>query len=371
MEFSIARDELLQGLYLTQGIVERRTTIPILANVLLESSDDGITITATDQEVGVLRHCEAKVKRKGALTAGARKLYEIVRECPEGPLLIHSLENNWIEVSSGKSRFKIVGLDPKEFPAMPRPVQESGERHALTIPSAMLREMIQRTSFAVSSDETRLNLSGIFVERPEKGRLRMVATDGHRLSMITRTVEGAPAGSGVIIPRKGVMELSKVIENGEDPVAITLQGGVAHAARGSVELAMRLVEGEFPDYKQVIPQKSGRRMTVGVGPLLAALRRVSIVSSERTRGIKLQLDPGRLEVSSINPDIGEATDEVAVDYDGEPLGIGFNAKYFIDMLSVLPESERVEIGFNDEVSPGLIHCEGDADYVYVVMPMRL
>ena len=371
MEFTIARDELLQGLYLTQGIVERRTTIPILANVLLESVNDGIAITATDQEVGVLRHCDAKVKKKGSLTAGARKLYEIVRECPEGPIVIRSLDNNWIEVSSGKSRFKIVGLDPKEFPAMPRPAHERGDRQALTIPSAMLREMIQRTSFAVSSDETRLNLSGIFVERPEKGKLRMVATDGHRLSMITRAVEGAPAGGGVIIPRKGVMEISKVIESGDDPVTLTLQGGVAHAARGSVELSMRLVEGEFPDYKQVIPEKSTRRLSVGAEPLLAALRRVSIVSSERTRGVKLQIEAGRLEVSSINPDVGEATDEVAVEYEGESLSIGFNAKYFMDLLSVLPETEKVEIGFNDEVSPGLVHCEGDSDYVYVVMPMRL
>jgi DNA polymerase-3 subunit beta len=372
MEFTIAREELLQGLYLTQSIVERRTTIPILANVLLESVDDGVAITATDQEVGVRRHCEAKLKKKGALTAGARKLYEIVRECPEGPLVVGSLENNWIEVSSGKSRFKIVGLDPKEFPAMPRPAQEQrGDRQTVDVPSATLREMIQRTIFAVSSDETRLNLSGIFVERPEKGKLRMVATDGHRLSMITRSVEGASAGGGVIIPRKGVVEISKAIETGDDLVSITLHGGVAHAARGRVELSMRLVEGEFPDYKQVMPQKSERRMTVGVEPLLAALRRVSIVSSERTRGVKLQLDPGRLEISSINPDVGEASDELAVDYDGEPLSIGFNAKYFIDLLNVLPESERVEVGFNDEVSPGMVRCEGDLDYAYVVMPMRL
>src|SRR5713101_250042 len=189
MEFTITREELLQGLYLTQGIVERRTTIPILANVLLESAADGISIAATDQEVGVRRLCDAKVKKKGALTTGARKLYEIVRECPEGPLQIRSMENNWIEVSSGKSRFKIVGLDPKEFPAMPA-AADRGDGQAVVVPSAMLREMIQRTIFAVSGDETRLNLSGIFFERVENGKLRMVATDGHRLAMITRPVEG-------------------------------------------------------------------------------------------------------------------------------------------------------------------------------------
>jgi len=370
MEFTITREELLQGLYLTQGIVERRTTIPILANVLLESVAEGISIAATDQEVGVRRRCEAKVKKKGSLTTGARKLYEIVRECPEGPLAIHSLENNWIEVSAGKSRFKIVGLDPKEFPAMPSAPHQP-DKNAVTIPVALMREMVERTVFAVSIDETRLNLSGIFLERPSAGKVRVVATDGHRLSMITRSVDGASASAGVIIPRKGVVEISKVIESGDDAVTLTLQGGVAHATRGAVELSMRLVEGEFPDYKQVVPQKSDRRMLVGVEPFLAALRRVSIVSSERTRGIKLQVDPGKLEISSINPDLGEASEELSVEYEGESFSIGFNAKYLMDVLGVLAASSQVEVGFNDEVSPGVLRCEGDLDYLYVVMPMRL
>lgn len=370
MEFTITRAELLEALYLTQGIVERRTTIPILANVLVESTADGVTIAATDQEIGLRRHCQAKVKKKGSLTATARKLYEIVRECPEGDIVIRSLENNWIEVASGKSLFKIVGLDPKEFPAMPT-ATAGKDGQTIAVPSPLLREMIERTLFAVSLDETRLNLSGLYVERPEKGKLRIVATDGHRLSMIMRTVEGGEAGASVIIPRKGVAEVSKVIEAGEGPVTITVQGGVAHASRGAVELSMRLVEGEFPDYKQVVPQKSERRMVAHVEPLLAALRRVSIISSERTRGVKLQLDSGRLEISSINPDIGEASEEIAVEYDREPLGIGFNAKYLMDVLAVLSPSGTVEIGFNDEVSPGVLRTETDPDYVYVVMPMRL
>jgi len=370
MDFTIERDELLQALYLTQGIVERRTTIPILANVLFEAVGDGVTIAATDQEVGVRRRCSAKVKKKGALTTGARKLYEIVRECPEGTLAIKSLENNWIEIAAGKSHFKIVGLDPKEFPAMPTAAAER-DGQSFTVPSALLKEMIERTLFAVSLDETRLNLSGIFVERPQAGKLRLVATDGHRLSMVTRAIEGAAAGSGVIIPRKGVTEVTKVIEGGDDPVTLTLQSGVVHASRGAVELSMRLVEGEFPDYGQVVPQKSERRMLAAIEPLLAALRRVSIVSSERTRGVKLQIDSGRLEISSINPDLGEASEEIPVEYEGETFSIGFNAKYLIDVLGILPPGGTVEIGFNDEVSPGLLHYEGDPDYLCVVMPMRL
>jgi DNA polymerase-3 subunit beta len=370
MEFTITREELLQGLYLTQGIVERRTTIPILANVLIEAAGEGISIAATDQEVGVRRRCEAKVKRKGALTTGARKLYEIARELPDAPLVIRLLDNNWIEVSSGKSRFKIVGLDPKEFPAMPG-VGPGSDAQGAAIPSTLLREMIERTAFAVSMDETRLNLSGIFFERPEPGRLRLVATDGHRLSMVTRSVEGGSAGAGVIIPRKGVGEIAKILESGDEPVSIQIQSGVAHLTRGQVELSMRLVEGDFPDYKQVVPQKSERRLLVDAEPLLSALRRVSIVSSERTRGVKMQIEPGRLEVSSMNPDLGEASEDLVVDYEGPTFGIGFNAKYVIDVLSVLGPSQHVEIGFNDEVSPGVLRCEGDADFLYVVMPMRL
>ena len=195
MEFSIERDELLHGLHLTQGIVERRTTIPILANVLLESNADGVIISATDQEVGVRRMCIAKVKSAGALTTSSRKLFEIVRECADGPLTLKSLDNNWIAVTSGKSRFRIVGLDPKEFPAMP--ASRGGDEVArVTIPAPTFREMVARTIFAVSTDELRMNLSGIFLQRPEAGRIRAVATDGHRLSMITRPVEGGAVEQG-------------------------------------------------------------------------------------------------------------------------------------------------------------------------------
>lgn len=370
MEFSIEREELLHGLHLTQGIVERRTTIPILANVLLESSGDGVVISATDQEVGVRRQCAAIVKSPGALTTAARKLFEIVRECPDGPLTLKSLENNWISVISGKSRFRIVGLDPREFPAMPAP-RGNDELARVTIPAARFREIVSRTIFAVSLDETRMNLGGIYLERPDAGSIRAVATDGHRLAMITRPVEGVGKGDGVILPRKGVNEISKVIEGSDEDIVLTIQGGVAHTAQGGVELSMRLVEGEFPDYHQVVPKKSPRVMTIGVAEFLSALRRVSVVSSERNRGIKLRIENGKLEVSSMNPDFGEATEEVTVDFSSDVVSIGFNARYLMDVLAVLPGDSQVEMSFNDDVSPGVIRAVGDADFLYVVMPMRL
>ena len=368
MEFTIGRSELLAGLYLTQGIVERRTTIPILGNVLIQAAGEGVVVAATDQEIGVRCQCAAAVKRKGMLTAGARKLYEMVREIPEGDVRIRQQENNWIEVSAGKSRFRLVGLDPREFPALPEPpaggavVRLSGE---------ILNEMIEYTIFAVSADETRVNLNGIHVERADDRHVRMVATDGHRLAMIVRPVEQAALAQAVTIPRKAVIELRKVLESGDEPVELSVQGGVAHARRGRVDLSMRLIEGEFPDYHQVIPPKSERIASVDAAQLLGALRRVSVVSSERTRGVKLQLDSQRLELSTINPDVGEAAEEIDVDYDGDPVSIGFNSRYLLDVLGVLPSDKRVEIGLNDEVSPGVIRAAGDADYCYIVMPMRL
>jgi DNA polymerase-3 subunit beta len=369
MEVTIERNDLLAGLYLVQGIVERRTTIPILGNVLIQTGNNGISLAATDQEIAVRRLCTATVKKKGSLTTGARKLYEMIREFGDGQVVIRSLENNWIEVSAGRSRFKLVGMDSRDFPAMPEP--SPGKGTAWRIGGDVLTEMIEHTVFAVSADETRVNLNGIFAECSESGRIRMVATDGHRLAMITRTVETAEPGKGVIIPRKAVMEIRKVLESGEEPIDIMIEDGVAHVVRGAVQMSMRLVEGEFPDYQQVVPSRSERKAIMSSGNLLAALRRVSIVSSERTRGVRFQLDSEKLELSSMNPDVGEAAEEVEVEYDGDPVGVGFNAKYLIDALSVMSADDRIEIGLNDELSPGALRRCDDPDYCYIVMPMRL
>ena len=368
MNFTIERSELLAGLYLTQGIVERRTTIPILANVLIQSADDGVILSATDQEMSIRRVCKAKLKGKGSLTTGARKLYEMVREFQEGTIRINTLENHWIEVSAGRSRFRLVGLDPAEFPAMPSS-EETGQ--AILIAGDTLAEMIEYTLFAVTVDDSRANLSGLCMESEKEGQIRIVATDGHRLAMVTRAVEGAKLDRSIIVPRKAVLEMRKVLEAGDEAVEFSVSGGMAHASRGPVQMSMRLVEGEYPDYQQVVPAKSERLAVVEGAALHAALRRVSIVSSERTRGVKLLLGDRKLEVSSINPDVGEASEEIEVDYDGPPQGIGFNARYLMEMLSVLPGDARIEIGLNDDVSPGVLRVVGDADYCYIVMPMRL
>ena len=370
MEFTISREELQAALYLMQGVVERRTPIPILGNVLLSAEADGLIVAATDQQIGVRRRCTAKVKKKGATTANGRMLHDIVRELPEGELSLRSFENHWIEIASGKSRFKVVGIDPQEFPAMPRIAKEA-EKHVASLPAATLAEMISRTLFAVSVDETRVNLSGIYVDRTEANLLRLVATDGHRLAMVTRKVEGLTTSNGVILPRKGIIELRRLLEGGDEPVAIATKPPVVHAARGPVELSMRLVEGEFPDYKQVIPTTSNRQLSVSLEAFEGALRRVSLVSSEISHGIRLAAEPGLLKISSVNPDRGEAEEEIEADFDGKPIVVGFNARYLLDVLNVLTPGARVELSLGDELSPGILKGDDDPEFLYVVMPMRL
>lgn len=369
MEFSISRDELQSALYLMQGVVERRTPIPILGNVLLTAEGDGVVVAATDQQIGVRRRCEAKVKKKGSTTANGRMLHDIVRELPEGNLSVRSLENHWIEIQSGKSRFKVVGIDPQEFPAMPRMAQEAEE--IVRIPAQTLGEMIGRSLFAVSVDETRVNLSGIYVDRSEAGLLRLVATDGHRLAMVARPVEGLTRSDSVILPRKGIVELRRLLEGGDEPVALATRSPVVHATRGAVELSMRLVEGEFPDYRQVIPTTSTRHVGVGLEALEGALRRVSLVSSEISHGIKIAATEGALRISSVNPDRGEAEEEIEAEFSGEPVTVGFNARYLLDVLNVVSPGARVELSLGDELSPGIVKADDDPDFLYVVMPMRL
>ncbi len=371
MEFTISRDEWQGALYLMQGVVERRTTVPVLANVLLTSEGDGVVVAATDQQIGVRRHCTARVKRKGSATANGRILYEIGRELPEGDISVRALENNWVEISAGKSHFKVVGLDPQEFPAMPK-MPRDADKQMLTLPTVTLAEMINRTLFSVSTDETRVNLSGIYLETLENGEVRAVATDGHRLALITRKVAGATPSPGVILPRKGVVELKRLLESGEDEsISLGRKGTVVHAARGDVELTMRLIEGDFPDYKQVMPSNANRKLVADLGELQAALRRVSLVSSEMSHGVRLSAESGKLKLSSMNPDRGEAEEEIEAEFSGKAVVVGFNARYLLEVLAVMKPGSRVEIALGDELSPGLIQADDDPDYSYVVMPMRL
>lgn len=373
MEFEISKAEFEKSLYLAQGVVERRNTLPILSNVLIEPAEGGLSLLATDLEVGVRRVCEAEVKGAGALSVNARKLYEIVKGVAADKIRLRTIEGHGVEISSGRSRFKLVGLDAKEFPSVPGLTTKPGKPSlSLQAPAKTLDQMIGSTLFAVSMDETRFNLSGVFVEGRDD-LLRMVATDGHRLALVERQLKGHLPEKGVILPRKGLSEVKKVLEAPgceEDPVTFTVDGTMARIERERVQLFMRLVEGEFPDYRQVIPKKGKIEVSLLRGDLLAALQRVSILSTERARGVRLTIRPGVMELQTSNPDLGEASEEIEVGYGGSELSIGFNARYLVEALLVM-EGERVELSLNDEVSPGVMRAEGDEHYSYVVMPMRL
>ena len=371
MEITVRREDLVRGLYVVQGVVERRNTLPILSNVLIEPAGEGIALTATDTEVGLRRLVTAEVKKKGVVTLNARKLYEITREVTAEEVVLRSSQPGWVEVLAGRSKFKIVSLDPKDFPQLPLGT-DAPQGAAITIAAGTLREMIDRTLFAVSSDETRFNLSGVFLCNQDDGVLRMVATDGHRLAMIDRRLPNAKIERGVVMPRKGLVEARKLLDEAEDPeVTVVVSPKDVRLILRSVSFFMRLVEGEFPDYRQVIPGAARVQARANRDDIFSALRRISLLASERSHGVKLHLERGKLGLWASNPDQGEASEEVDVQYAGEPLTIGFNARYLMDVLAVHAEGDVIELGFTDEVGPGVLRGSQDPDYTYVVMPMRL
>jgi DNA polymerase-3 subunit beta len=367
MEIKAKRGDLLATLYWTQSIVERRNTMPILANVLIESQKGEIRMTATDLEVGVRGTFEGEVVKEGSVTVNAKKLYEIVREVPDEQVRLKRLENEWVEIRSGKSVFRIVGMDAREFPQFPK-IEGKG---LSTTPAPTVREMIERTVFAVSNDETRYSLNGVFIEEGE-GKVRMVATDGHRLAYEERSMPSLGLSKGVILPRKGLSELKRLLESGDNGVlSLGFRENMGLVVKDQVELFMRLIDGDFPDYTKVVPKGNPNIARVAHDELLQALRRVSILSSERYKGIKMDFDSNKVSVSANNPDLGEAVEELEVEYSGKAITIGFNARYLIDVLNILGGDGDVHIELKDELSPSIIRKAGDAGYLYVLMPMRL
>ena len=368
MEIKAKRGELLATLYWTQSIVERRNTMPILANVLIEAQKNDIRVTATDLEVGIRGRVDGEILKEGTVTANAKKLYEIVREVPNEQIQLKRLENDWVEIRSGKAVFKVVGMEAREFPQFPK----FDGKGLSTIPASTIREMIERTIFSVSTDETRYSLNGVFIEESDKGRIKMVATDGHRLAFDERDLSSLGLAKGVILPRKGLSELKKLLESGEEGiVSVGFRENMGLVIKDGVELFMRLIEGDFPDYTKVIPKGNPNIARMEHNELLQALRRVSILSSERYKGIKMEFKENSVAISANNPDLGEAVEEIDAEYKGKPLTIGFNARYLIDVLGVLAGDGDIDIALKDELSPSIVRKSGNEGYLYVLMPMRL
>ena len=374
MKFSIERGEFQRGLGRIQSIVEKRNTMPILANALLEVSgkkEGSLELAATDLEVGIRSSHPCEVAKPGRLTVSARKLHEIVRELPEEKVHLEASSNAYLTLRCARAEFTLAGTTAEEYPSLPNFAPKS----LTVVPAAVLSEMIERTMYAASTDETRYNLNGVYVERiAETGKLRMVATDGHRLAYVDRALGdglASLADAGVIIPRKGLAELKKLVdEEDADEIELGFEGNNGLARKGSVTLTMRLIEGEFPNYRQVIPTERGQQLILPTEVFMHALRRVALLSAERSRAVKLELSEGQIRLSSNNPDLGDAREELDVDYAGETTSIAFNARYLIDAVSAA-RSKEIRFGFRDALSPAELSPGDDADALAVVMPMRL
>jgi DNA polymerase-3 subunit beta len=372
MRFTIARNELQRGLGRLQNVVEKRSSMPILANVLLEARKKParLTLAATDLEIGIRGSHEAEVQTAGSVTVSAKKLYEIVRELGDEPVEVQVRENAYLDIHSGRSHFTLAGTAAEEYPTLP----EFAPERLATLQAVVLSTMIERTLYAASLDETRYNLNGVLFEvQPDLGKVRMVATDGHRLAYVDRSVGPEVAGlaSGVIVPRKGLAELKRLVdEDDADEVQLGFEGNSGVVRKGEVTLVMRLIEGEFPSYQQVLPKQARWRLVVPVEELARVLRRVALLSAERSRAVRLEFSKGSLRVSAKNPDVGEAQEELDADYDGEPLAIAFNAGYLLEALAAA-RSKEIELGLQDELSPVQLRPTDDPDTLAVVMPMRL
>ena len=367
MKLAIDREELQRGLARIQSIVERRGTLPILSNALLVAEEEGLRLAATDLEVGLITRLAARIETEGQITLGAKKLYEIARELEEAEVELAIEEESRVRVECGPAHFTLLAISPEEYPTIPGPDGVT----FLEIEATLLSEMIERTLYATSTDETRYNLNGVYMELADEGRLRFVASDGHRLAMIDKTPK-VPVGfleQGIIVPRKGVAEIHRLCDETEGSVEIGLGEGFLIVRRPDLLLSCRLIDGEFVNYRQVLPGDTRIRLVIERERLLHAVRRIALLTHERSRGLQLVLEGGELELSTANPDLGEAREALPVDYRGDRFETGFNARYLQDALSAMV-SKEVSLEFQDELSPALLRPADDPDQLAVVMPMR-
>lgn len=365
MNFKISREAFLEGLSKTQGVVEKKNTMPVLSNVLLDADQNGLKICGTDLEVSLVSQLPAHIKEPGKITVSARSLHDIVREIKEDEIHVSLETNDRICIQSGKSVFHIPGLNAQEFPSLPKVDAESME-----FPCEFFAQMLEKTSFSMATDDTRHNLAGVLLEKAKEPKLRMVATDGHRLSLVdSELAQGGLNEMKVIIPKKGVLELKKIVaKEGSFELAVGKKN--LFCRKGNETLYVRLIDGDFPDYTRVIPKNNHKEALVPKEKFVGALRRVSLLSNERSRGVVVAFSSGHLEVSINNPDLGEAREEFEIDYQGETIKIGFNAKYFLDALSVVKE-DAVRFSFENDLSPCLIKSSNDDGFLCVIMPMRI
>jgi DNA polymerase III subunit beta len=367
MELVVRKNDLLRELQLFQGIVERKNTIPILANVLIEAAGDEVRMLATDLEVALRSRCAASVAKPGSLTLPAKKLYEIVRALPETDVRIEE-DKAGVKVAADRFDSRLQTLPREDFPSLP----DAPAKSSASLPRAAVREMVSKTQFAITGEDTRFFLNGAkFVLKPKS--LTLVATDGHRLALVEVAHEtGVKDEAGVILPKKTLLELGKLLSEGEGD--IVFESGENHLffeVAGRV-LVSRTIDGQFPAYERVIPKGNDKTIEFDRERLTNAVKRVALLSNERSRAVKFEIDKGKVEVTSSSSEFGEAREQIPVEYSSTPLAISFNAQYVLDFLNVV-ETDIVSLSLKDDVSQAVMKPVGadGYDYTYVIMPMRI
>ena len=366
MKFSTSRASLLKPLQAVIGVVERRQTMPILSNVLLVAGKNGLAVTGTDLEVELVAHGQIeKLEVPGEVTVPGRKLLDICKALPEGAEIKLALDGDRLKLRSGRTQFVLSTLPAADFPL----VEDMDTAHALTLPQDELHRLLDKTHFAMAQQDVRYYLNGLMLETT-RNRVRAVATDGHRLALCELPLGDQDISpQQVIIPRKGVLELQRLL-GGSDTVKLALGSNHVRATVGDIRFTSKLIDGRFPDYERVIPKPKGNILKADRETLRGALQRAAILSNEKYRGIRLEVSADLLRIQANNPDQEEATDEVAVDYQGQPMEIGFNVNYLVDALAAV-DGEQVQLGLVDPNSSCLIESEASPGVRYVVMPMRL
>ncbi len=372
MELVVRKTDLLRELQLFQGIVERKNTIPILANVLLEAKGEEVKLLATDLEVGLRSRCAASVAKGGSLTLPAKKLYEIVKALPETDVRIEE-DKNGVKVAADRFDSRMQTLPREDFPSLP---EASGVISA-SLPRDVVKQMVSKTQFAITGEDTRYFLNGaLFILRPDS--MSLVATDGHRLALVT-----VPRAAGskvdkdaddvrVILPRKTLLELGRLLGEGEGDIQYERGENHLFFDIGGRLLISRMIDGQFPAFERVIPKSNDKRVEFDRDRLTSAVRRVALLSNERSRAVKFQIDKGKVEITSSSPEFGEAKEVVVVDYNAAPVTICFNAQYVVDFLGAV-ETDSVALDFKDEMSQAVLSPVGAEgySYTYVIMPMRV
>jgi len=372
MELVVRKTDLLRELQLFQGIVERKNTIPILANVLLEANGEEVKMLATDLEVGLRSKCTASVSKGGSLTLPAKKLYEIIKALPETDVRIEE-DKGGVKVAAERFDSRMQTLPREDFPTLP----EAAGSFTVTLPRDVLRQMVSKTQFAITGEDTRYFLNGaLFIQRPES--FGLVSTDGHRLALITVPRDRSKSKSKsteeerVILPRKTLLELGRLLAETEGDIHYERGENHLFFELGGRLLISRMIDGQFPAFERVIPKGNDKRVEFDRDRLTSAVKRVALLSNERSRAVKFQIDKGKVEIASSSPEFGEAKEMLMVDYAAAPVTICFNAQYVLDFLGVV-ETDMVSLEFKDEMSQAVLKPIGAEgyDYTYVIMPMRI